>query len=281
MSQDDLFRSQLLPYLSDLQHRLIDHQGHWAVKGFVDVYRNIYSLSLDTKVLSKVMEWAIMPSLLRFARAEGYKIIPAQAQNHYPDVSFVSQVDPTRCYALDIKTTYRTGEDSQGQMRINGMTLGTFGGYFRRRNTSTGITFPYELYRKHYVLGLVYTRTDTEGGQLHSWESLDAISSSAQDIVFFLQEKYRIASDVPGSGNTKNIGSSKILHRLVEGNGVFAPLGLAVFDDYWIHYQTYEMARQNDLDAPPYRNLREYALYKGLGITLTAVPDSEAEEGLG
>jgi len=277
MPEDTEFREELLPYLSDLQHRLADERGDWSVRGFVDVYRNVYSLSLDTKVLSKVMEWAILPSLRRFAEAHGYDIVPAQAQNHYPDISLVSQSDTSICYALDIKTTYRTGKDTQGQMRVNGMTLGTFGGYFRRRSIASGTTFPYERYRRHYVLGLVYTRAEVgEGGQIHSWDALSEITSVAQDIVFFLHEKYRVASDVPGSGNTKNIGSSKLLQRLLSGEGVFAALGVLVFDDYWMHYQTHEMARQNELDSPPYRNLREYARYKGLNVPISV--DSEGDE---
>lgn len=40
--------------------------------------------------------------------------------------------------------------------------------------------------------------------------------------IFLLQEKWQIASDKTGSGNTKNIGSIKNVADLVNGNGVFA-----------------------------------------------------------
>ena len=38
--------------------------GSWAVKGFIDTYRRIYTISLDTKVVSKVVELYIFPKLL-------------------------------------------------------------------------------------------------------------------------------------------------------------------------------------------------------------------------
>ena len=51
-----------------------------------------------------------------------------------------------------------------------------------------------------------------------------------------------MASDVPGSGNTKNIGSVKSVNALIKGEGVFSSLGEAYFDDYWMHYLTNDMA---------------------------------------
>lgn len=86
---------------------------------------------------------------------------------------------------------------------------------------------------------------------------LQNIASVVKDFAFVLQEKWRIASDQPGSGNTKNIGSARSLSALVEGNGPFAPHGESVFDDYWMNYLTADMARTIDSHIP-YRNLSEY-----------------------
>lgn len=72
-----------------------------------------------------------------------------------------------------------------------------------------------------------------------------------------MQEKWRIASDKTGSGNTKNIGSIKNIDDLVNGNGSFAPQGEQVFDHYWMNYLNNDMARAIDSKVP-YRNLREY-----------------------
>ncbi len=93
---------------------------------------------------------------------------------------------------------------------------------------------------------------------------LQNILSVITDFDFLLQEKYLIASDQPGSGNTKNLGSIKKIAKLKNGTGVFAKYGLGIFDDYWMHYLTRDMARAIDLENPPYRNLRAYLKYKNL-----------------
>lgn len=74
---------------------------------------------------------------------------------------------------------------------------------------------------------------------------------------FILQEKWRIAKDRPGSGNTKNIGSMTNIESLVKGEGSFAPYGVKVFDDYWMNYLTTDMAEAIDSEVP-YQSLEEY-----------------------
>jgi Restriction endonuclease EcoRV len=76
-----------------------------------------------------------------------------------------------------------------------------------------------------------------------------------------LQEKWRIASDQPGSGNTKNIGSVKDIQSLVNGRGTFAAHGKNVFDDYWMNFLTADMARTID-SASPYHNLVAYRKWR-------------------
>jgi hypothetical protein len=83
-----------------------------------------------------------------------------------------------------------------------------------------------------------------------------------KDIEFILQEKYKIASDRPGSGNTKNIGSATRIEQLRDGTGIFSEYKIEVFDDYWMYYMTKDMAQQVDLPKPPYRNIEEYFKYK-------------------
>ena len=41
--------------------------GHWVVKGFIDIYKNIYTISSDTKVISKIIELYLFPKILDFA----------------------------------------------------------------------------------------------------------------------------------------------------------------------------------------------------------------------
>lgn len=57
-----------------------------------------------------------------------------------------------------------------------------------------------------------------------------------RDFEFFVAEKWLIASDKSGSGNTANIGSIKNIKDLIDENGMFSKLGEQWFDDYWMNY---------------------------------------------
>lgn len=87
------------------------------IKGFIDVYRNIYTVSVDTKVISKIIELMLFPVISQFARQHNYRMILSEHQNHYPDISFIA-TDDTK-FALDLKSTYRMSEKT-----VNGFTLG-------------------------------------------------------------------------------------------------------------------------------------------------------------
>jgi hypothetical protein len=272
----------LLAQFGELQSRVSTEAGDWSVKGFIDVYRRIYTISIDTKVLSKVLELLMFPVIARFAEEQGFDLVLAPAQNQYPDISLIDRTSPDICYALDIKTTYRKGEDKNGQTLVSGMTLGTFGGYFRTRERPVSSTFAYNRYTKHYVLGVVYSRApDIDERRVYNIEDLADIPSVARDFHFFLHEKYRIAADTTGSGNTKNIGSTRYLERLLNGTGVFARLGFEVFDDYWMNYYTAAMAREAGFAAPPYTNLKSYQTFKQHGSQILSIPEGEIETEAG
>jgi hypothetical protein len=250
--QVDDFRSDLLRRFEEFGRALATDTGDWIVKGFIDVYRNIYTISVDTKVVSKIIELMLFPVISQFAAEKGYRMVLSEYQNHYPDISFIAP-DNTRI-ALDLKSTYRTSAQ-----RVNGFTLGAFTGYFRQRDSNKNITFPYSQYAAHFVLGIVYSRTDEmiDERRVFTLAELQDIVSVVKDFVFLLQEKWRIASERPGSGNTKNIGSINDIEALVEGRGPFAEYGALVFDDYWMNYLTEDMARAID-STVPYRNLEQY-----------------------
>lgn len=277
MGQDS-FQESLLRYFDELQERVSTEDGEWTVKGFIDIYQRIYTISIDTKVLSKVLELLMFPVIARFAEEHDYEIVLARAQNQYPDISLVSRADENICYALDIKSTYRTQADSLGNMRVSGMTLGTFGGYFRNRDRPLSSTFAYNRYNGHYVLGVIYSRVQgIDERNVYPIDNLKEIPSVVRNFEFFFQEKHRIASDIPGSGNTRNIGSTRYLDRLINGTGVFANLGIEVFDDYWMNYRTKAMAREEGYENPPYSNLKEYQLYKRQGVHILTIPETEIE----
>ena len=276
--EHDLFRESLLQYFDELRERVSTEEGDWTVKGFIDVYKQIYTISIDTKVLSKVLELLMFPVIVRFAEEHGYRIILAKAQNQYPDISLISEADENVYFALDIKTTYRAKKDRNDQARVSGMTLGTFGGYFRTRDRPMSSMFAYNRYTKHYVLGVVYSRVEgIDERKVYHIDDLEDIPSVARNFQFFLQEKFRIASDGPGSGNTKNIGSTKYLDRLINGTGVFAKLGIEVFDDYWMNYRTRTMAREEGFEEQPYTNLITYQAFKKRGAGILSVPETEVE----
>lgn len=219
--------------------------------------KNIYTISADTKVVSKVMELLLFPSVCRFAELNGLKMILSQEQNFYPDITFIDKHGHK--FALDLKSTYR-----KSSTEVSGMTLGAFTGYFRQRDSKKNVAFPYSEYAGHFVLGVVYSRARQrpDEGQVFSLKDLKRITSVVRDFDFFCHEKYKLAVDRPGSGNTKNMGSVTRINQLVTGKGPFAKLGERVFDDYWMYYMTRDMARAADLHKPPYSNLEEYFKYK-------------------
>jgi hypothetical protein len=145
------------------------------------------------------------------------------------------------------------------------MTLGAFTGYFWDRKSRKNTTFPYEEYVGHFVLGLIYSRTDgnLDERRIYPLSALQNITSVIREFTFIVQEKYSIALDRPGSGNTKNIGSVTKIDDLVNGHGPFSQLGENIFDDYWMYYLTKDMAKSVDLKGAPYKNIREYKEHKG------------------
>ncbi|MCX7044594.1 MAG: restriction endonuclease [Candidatus Sumerlaeota bacterium] len=234
-------------------------KGDWIIKGFIDIAENIYTISVDTKVISKILELLLFPELVRFAEKHNLKIVLAEHQNHYPDISFVDQKGNR--FALDLKSTYRTAANA-----VNGMTLGAFTGYFRERKSDKNISFPYSSYAGHYVLGIIYSRCEEaiDERKKYRLEDIHKITSVIGEFQFFVQEKYRIAVDRPGSGNTKNIGSVTTISDLINGTGPFSSLGIEIFDDYWMYYLTKDMARAAEMPKRPYMNLKTYFEYKGI-----------------
>lgn len=236
---------------------LVADDGSWVVKGFIDLARNIYVMPGDTKVVSKLVELMLLPTFADFAQENGFRLVLPKEQNHYPDLTFID--DDGHAFAVDLKTTYRISPT-----RVNTMTLGAFTGYFRMRESRKNTTLPYGSYKAHIVFGVLYTRV-TEAlpeEQRFQLESLASMPSVIRDLVFFAQPKYRIASALPGSGNTKNIGAVTTIDAVINGRGPFAELGEEVFDAYWMNYLTRDMARAVELPRPPYTNLATYTLYR-------------------
>lgn len=258
----DKFKQSLETTFDEFFSLVSTEKGDWTVKGFIDIYKNIYTISIDTKVVSKIIELMIFPIIVKFSQENGYDLVLSAHQNHYPDLTFIDKKTKEKI-AVDLKSTYRINKD-----KVNGMTLGAFTGYFRNRNSSKNITFPYNEYSKHYILGVLYTTSDNEIDERvrYSIADLPKIASVVKDFDFFLQEKWQIAIDRPGSGNTKNIGSTTNINALKNGTGLFTKYenGKEIFDDFWMNYLTADMARAIGLEKPHYTNIKSYFTFKGI-----------------
>ena len=230
------FKSSLKAFVTGLAEHVSTEDKQWAVKGFIDVYKNIYTISADTKIVSKILEIHLFPKILEFARKNGFKLVLTDHQNYYPDISLVSESNPDLKFAVDLKTTYRQEDKPEF---CNGFTLGSHGEYFINRESRKNIQFPYSEYAGHFCLGVIYSRA--AGGKLEEARvrqigELRSIVSVVRDFQFFVSEKWEIASDRSGSGNTANIGSITRIEDILNGNGMFQKLGEKWFDEYWMNY---------------------------------------------
>ena len=268
------FGDALVEFASTLSAFVSTDAGQWAIKGFIDIYKEIYTISSDTKVVSKILEIHLFPRVLAFAEDHGFEIVLADHQNYYPDLSFVSKTDESVKFAVDFKTTYR---NPRRPWLCNGFTLGSHGTYFSDRTSTKNIQFPYESYLGHFCLGVIYDRT--EASQIDETRSrpiseLHLVTSVISNLQFFVVEKWRIASDKRGSGNTANIGSIRRIADIVSGNGMFAKLGEEWFDDYWMNYGKITVRAESG-GTKRITSLEEFVTYRG-GDTSLIVPRSSS-----
>lgn len=278
--EKEVFSEQLVNFVKGLCEYVSAEDGQWTVKGFIDVFKNIYTISSDTKIVSKILEIHLFPRILQFAQENGYSIVLAEHQNWYPDLSFVKKGNQAVKFAVDLKTTYR---DPNFPGHVNGFTLGSHGAYFRDRTSKKNIQFPYASYSGHFCIGIIYTREDsrelnetevirvqelednsfgTKSQRFHvtTVENLRSIASVVRNFQFFVCEKWRLASDRQGSGNTANIGSITWIEDILSGNGIFAKLGEEWFDEYWMNYGVTTMMKKGK--ATPIRNLADFLDFK-------------------
>lgn len=88
-----IFEKKLRNSVESLNEYVVSDDRQWTIKGFIDIFKNVYTISSDTKIISKILEIHIFPKILQFAQKEGYHIVLAQHQNYYPDISFVKNSD--------------------------------------------------------------------------------------------------------------------------------------------------------------------------------------------
>lgn len=227
----------------------------WIVKGFIDIDKNVYTITNDTKVVSKIIEILLIPKLDKFARDHNMTLELPSKQNYYPDLTFKD--NDGHMFAVDFKSSYYDGE------QVNGLTLGSYWGYFRNRDSVMNMDYSYNSYSSHTVLGMLYKQSviDANEKNVYSIDELSVIHSVIENFIFFVQPKWKIANDMPGSGNTRNIGGITDIQKLINGEGPFAELGEDVFDDYWKNYFNKPDANKAGIGIPHYHNLTTYKQY--------------------
>lgn len=254
MTKEDFF-DLLTEEVQGYKEFLETADNEWIVKGFIDVGKNIYTITNDTKVVSKIIEILLIPKLDNFAKTHGMKLELPSKQNFYPDLTFKDT--DGNLFAVDFKSSYYNGDS------VNGLTLGSYWGYFRERDVVKSMDYTYNSYSSHTVLGMLYKQRTEEADErkVFNIDELDMIHSVIEDFIFFVQPKWKIANDIPGSGNTRNIGGITDIQKLIKGEGPFADLGEDVFDDYWMGYFNKVDARIAGIGTPHYNNLKTYKEY--------------------
>ncbi len=60
-----IFAQQLKEFAKTLGS-FIAKGDKWTIKGFIDIFKNIYTISTDTKIVSKVLELHLFPHFFGF-----------------------------------------------------------------------------------------------------------------------------------------------------------------------------------------------------------------------
>lgn len=271
------FRGKLQEFVNGLKGHVSTDDSQWTIKGFIDVFRNIYTISADTKIVSKILEIHLFPKILEFASENNYKIVLTDHQNYYPDLSFVRADDERIKFAADLKTTYRLPDKPEF---CNGFTLGSHGEYFINRKSKKNIQFPYDEYLGHFCLGIIYSRAaseDIDQTQVFGIDKLQSIVSVIKDFQFFVCEKWEIASDSSGSGNTANIGSIKKISDILNCSGMFKNLGEDWFDDYWMNYGKI-IIKTGKGKKKKITKLKDFLVYRGKDPSLASTKSRKREK---
>jgi len=100
------FLARLQAHTTSFAKAVATDEGEWIIKGFIDVYRRIYTISVDTKITSKVLELLLFPLFVDFGKANGLRIELSPHQNFYPDLTFI---DTNQAVNSRLTSRARTG----------------------------------------------------------------------------------------------------------------------------------------------------------------------------
>ena len=221
----------------------------WYIKGVLDSKQRLYTISDDTKLISKIFELVSIPIITRAVEPYIKSWETEERQTVYPDLTLILSGSPPNKIAIDIKSTYRKGS-------MAGFTLGSYTAYLRPPFTKN-ISYSYKDYLEHWIVGFIYDRVPNVKPEIVDISSIDKIVAPIKNVEVIVWQKWQLASDRPGSGNTANIGSVRSLDALRNGQGIFKKFGEEgkdIFEDYW---------RNFDWKQPRiYTNLNDYLAWK-------------------
>lgn len=203
--------------------------------GILDSDNKIHTLGTDSKIIGRIFEMFAQPLLEEIASENHMILKTPESQTVYPDFIMMHDARDRNKIAIDIKTTYV--ENSYSTIKF---TLGSYASYMR--NNTKNIEYPYTDFAKHYVIGFVYERNgNAQESKIVNYSDRTNIEYPYTNVRYFIQEKYKIAGDKPGSGNTENIGSisTNNFSDFKDGRGPFAELGQDIYDLYWKYYPKY------------------------------------------
>jgi hypothetical protein len=206
----------------------------FSVKGLLLNDNRVLTLGSDSKLIGRIFELVSSEILKEICLENGWELKESVSQTVYPDYTFI--LPGNSKIAVDIKSTYRR-YNKNGYAKY-GFTLGSYASFLR--NNTKNIAYPYNQYIGHLVIGFVYDRVDNAiAGEIKNQN--ENIMIPYNNLQYFIQEKYKIAGDRPGSGNTENIGSilTTNITDFIEGKGTFTKYGSLVFEDYWKNYPKY------------------------------------------
>ena len=221
----------------------------YCVSGIITKSAQVYPLGSDTKVLSTIFELISRPVVYRVAERLGLTVVEPSVQNHYPDFTLHKNEGDNKKIAVDVKTTYRVAAGDRFSY-----TLGGYTSFIRPGNEGKNIVYSFDKYAEHWVIGFVYERVATKKSaaeHVYKLSELENIPLPFKAVDMFVEEKWRIASDRAGSGNTTNIGSiDGTMDDFRAGKGPFK--SEEEFLSYWRGYGRTSADRGN------YKNIGEF-----------------------
>lgn len=94
--------------------------------GILDENDKIHTLGTDSKIIGQIFEMLTQPILEEIASEYDLILKTPKSQTVYPDFILMKSEDSKEKIAIDVKTTYITGDNSTIKF-----TLGSFGSYMR------------------------------------------------------------------------------------------------------------------------------------------------------